>query len=591
MQTQKVFKFDDSVLQRPVYEGGLKEWDKDKENRQLLGVPFGETNKLSYVDKEFHIRDWNTKTESKFNDPARYDITRFLEDAFTQGFRRALEIDSLPRESETLQKPQGTRTDVCSSYLKDEYAIGGIGDQSTQPGHEVRFENESCPRVDVNDARAGGLKNEIEISFKSSTAEMHRQKEAMLKAKEEELDRAELELNKMEWVIQQQEETRAKASKLDPYAEHLAVREKELSERYEKIRNRKLELQMREKALWQIKPTVKETVGSSTTQTDTDIISHSRINKSVGTEMKEATDESRCMHQQEQVEKLSEKRNDQQTKATMTEDSKMTENNTTETKSTNIEQVSFPKITAFSGEDPKPKTEASFEEWKYEVNCLRQDSSYKESQIALAVRKSLRAQAKRVLLQLGPAAEVKEIMSKLEGVFGNVATGESILAEFYTATQRQDESVAAWGLRLEEILQKAMEKGQIKQDEKNDMLREKFWRALRSDRLRNATRVHFESVSNFELLRRAVRAEEHQMNLYSGIKQQQLKAEAKSVESKEEDSKYNQLLSRISTLEKQLKNTEKQRWYGRNRYTPQNKNQEQKQTEETGDQKQEKLNQ
>ena len=81
------------------------------------------------------------------------------------------------------------------------------------------------------------------------------------------------------------------------------------------------------------------------------------------------------------------------------------------------------------------------------------------------------------------------------------------------------------------------------------------------------------------------------MNLYSGIKQQQLKAEAKSVESKEEDSKYNQLLSRISTLEKQLKNTEKQRWYGRNRYTPQNKNQEQKQTEETGDQKQEKLNQ
>ena len=481
LQTQKVFKFDDSVLQRPVYEGGLKEWDKDKENRQLLGVPFGETNKLSYVDKEFHVRDWNTKTESKFNDPARYDITRLLEDAFTQGFRRALEIDSLPRESETLQKPQGTRTDVCSFYLKDEYAIGGIGDQSTQPGHEVRFENESCPRVDVNDARAGGLKNEIEISFKSSTAEMHRQKEAMLKAKEEELDRAELELNKMEWVIQQQEETRAKAAKLDPYAEHLAVREKELSERYEKIRNRKLELQMREKALWQIKPTEKETVGSSTTQTDTDIISHSRINKSVGTEMKEATDESRCMHQQEQVEKLSEKRNDQQTKATMTEDSKMTENNTTETKSTNIEQVSFPKITAFSGEDPKPKTEASFEEWKYEVNCLRQDSSYKESQIALAVRKSLRAQAKRVLLQLGPAAEVKEIMSKLEGVFGNVATGESILAEFYTATQRQDESVAAWGLRLEEILQKAMEKGQIKQDEKNDMLREKFWRALRSD--------------------------------------------------------------------------------------------------------------
>ena len=43
------------------------------------------------------------------------------------------------------------------------------------------------------------------------------------------------------------------------------------------------------------------------------------------------------------------------------------------------------------------------------------------------------------------------------------------------------------------------------------MLKTKFWRALYSTELKNATRVHFESIESFELLRRKVRAEEYEM--------------------------------------------------------------------------------
>lgn len=181
-------------------------------------------------------------------------------------------------------------------------------------------------------------------------------------------------------------------------------------------------------------------------------------------------------------------------------------------------QFLYPKFSPFSGEDPKPKTEATFEEWKYEVNCIRQDGDHSDATVSQAIRKSLRGQAKRVLLPLGTTADIRDIMNKLEGVFGNVATGESVLQEFYMASQKEGETVAAWGLRLEEILQKAIEKGHIRKDEKNDMLRTKFWKSLRSERLKNATRVHFETVSSFELLRRAVRAEEHEMLLNSGIR-------------------------------------------------------------------------
>ena len=96
----------------------------------------------------------------------------------------------------------------------------------------------------------------------------------------------------------------------------------------------------------------------------------------------------------------------------------------------------------------------------------------------------MRGQAKRVLLPIGEKTIVNEIMDRLEGVFGNVASGQSLLQEFYTTSQKSDESVAAWGLRLEKILQKAISKGQVRNEEKNEYLRNKFWRSPRSERLK-----------------------------------------------------------------------------------------------------------
>ena len=82
-------------------------------------------------------------------------------------------------------------------------------------------------------------------------------------------------------------------------------------------------------------------------------------------------------------------------------------------------------------------------------------------------------------------------MEKFESVFGNVARGVSVLQEFYTATQRPDESIALWGIRIEEIVQKAIEKGHVTLLQKNNMLKTKFWRSLYNTELKNDTRVQF----------------------------------------------------------------------------------------------------
>ena len=88
-------------------------------------------------------------------------------------------------------------------------------------------------------------------------------------------------------------------------------------------------------------------------------------------------------------------------------------------------------------------------------------------------------------------ASSQEMIDKLTSVFGNVASGQSIMQEFYPAVQQPEESVTMWSLRLEEILQRVSEKSQISADQKNEMLRERFWRSLHNTEFQNATQVYY----------------------------------------------------------------------------------------------------
>ena len=168
-------------------------------------------------------------------------------------------------------------------------------------------------------------------------------------------------------------------------------------------------------------------------------------------------------------------------------------------------------VNSFSGADPLPKNESSFEDWKKEVEKLRRGKQYPDSSIEHAIRNSFRGQARKVFINMNPESTIQDIIDKMESVFGNVASGESVIQEFYTATQRKDESVADWGIRLEDIFERAVAKGSAVPSQKDKMLRERFWRSLYSVELKNATRLHFLSDEPFESFRTKVRAEEKEM--------------------------------------------------------------------------------
>ena len=370
-----------------------------------------------------------------------------------------------------------------------------------------------------------------------------------LEEKEEELRKLEADLvKKEEWLRNEALHRKKSRLKRHSYEEMIIEKEKELQHKHEELKRRQAQLEDADLRCKDIEPSLNQKTSARTVQDEIEDLKKQLELYATGTSQTEKAKRN-----------VTEAVIDEKQKADCGKGLEIKEGQYVQPRITFTDQNSFPKLSTFSGEDSKAKNETTFEEWKYEVDCLRQDKSYTDSQIGLAIRKSLRYQAKRQIMPLGATATVDEMMNKLQAVFETVATRGSIMKEFYTAAQKQDESVTAWGLRLEEILQRAAEKGHIKIEEKNDLLKDTFWRGLRSERLKNATRVHFESISKFELLRKAVREEENQMTINTGIKQQQQRIETDSEQSKEEDPKYKQLLNRIQNLEKQLKYN-KPRW-------------------------------
>ena len=169
-------------------------------------------------------------------------------------------------------------------------------------------------------------------------------------------------------------------------------------------------------------------------------------------------------------------------------------------------------LSSFSGADPVPQKEVSFEDWKKETNFLINSKAYSELTVNQTLRNSLRGQARKVVNNLRPDVSTAEIIAKLERVFGNVASGASIVQEFYNAYQKPDESTTNWGLRLEELFEKARDKGHVVQEQKELMLRNKFWRDLHRQDLKAITHVYFVSDDiDFETLREKVKTEEHAM--------------------------------------------------------------------------------
>jgi hypothetical protein len=211
-----------------------------------------------------------------------------------------------------------------------------------------------------------------------------------------------------------------------------------------------------------------------------------------------------------------------------------------------------PRISNFWGTTTQ-KDATSFDVWKYEICCYLEDSQYSEESILEAIRRSIKGDAAKVLMRMGPKASVVNILDKLEGLYGTVATEGTLLTEFYAAQQNENEDVTAWSCRLEDTIQKVHERRLISGATMREMLRSKLWSGLRNEALRNATRYKYDLIKDFDELVIEIRSVEHEL----GADKKKVKAHSLQKATGKADEKDGNILKDISDrLEKMEKKME-----------------------------------
>ena len=108
-------------------------------------------------------------------------------------------------------------------------------------------------------------------------------------------------------------------------------------------------------------------------------------------------------------------------------------------------------------------------------------------------------------------ASIGAIVDKLDSLFGLVDPTETLLSKFYNAEQDPEESVTKWSCRLEDIMDRAKDKGGFDSRATNEMLRSKLWLGLRNE-LREASRHKYDTVKDYDTLRIEVRRIESEQN-------------------------------------------------------------------------------
>ncbi|XP_061185089.1 uncharacterized protein LOC133193136 [Saccostrea echinata] len=165
----------------------------------------------------------------------------------------------------------------------------------------------------------------------------------------------------------------------------------------------------------------------------------------------------------------------------------------------------LPRFPVFSEEE---KNEKAFDVWKNGVQCAFRDGACATHIILQAIRSSLNGKAWSLLLTLPTDAQLFSRYNSnwMESMVNlHVYPSEKLIQQLYASKQEKGESVVGFGMKLEGILQPCIERKAISNDVKNEMLRAKLWSGLCDNSLCNASRYKYDTINDFETLRKELR--------------------------------------------------------------------------------------
>ena len=123
-----------------------------------------------------------------------------------------------------------------------------------------------------------------------------------------------------------------------------------------------------------------------------------------------------------------------------------------------------PDLPPFSGADPVPKDEGSWEQWEFQVRGFL--DTHTPEAVRSALIRSVRGAARELVGFIGYQAELGVILKSLEKRFGKKLTGDKLQQDFYQISQEKGEKVKAFAGRLEQVYRKLQDKFPGKYDMK-----------------------------------------------------------------------------------------------------------------------------
>lgn len=163
-------------------------------------------------------------------------------------------------------------------------------------------------------------------------------------------------------------------------------------------------------------------------------------------------------------------------------------------KSAKPEGIQYPKISMFFGE--KGKGEVNYPTWRFEVDALLKEGTFKEDQMKQGIRRSCKGNAGDILRRMGADVSLAAILDKFHSVFGNIDSTETVMRQLYSCRQQDNESVISYASRVEELFAKAVEIKQLKGTDEQ-ILKGVFYAGLKHS-IKTAAAYKFDTVGDYD---------------------------------------------------------------------------------------------
>ena len=205
-----------------------------------------------------------------------------------------------------------------------------------------------------------------------------------------------------------------------------------------------------------------------------------------------------------------------------------------------------PDLPNFSGTEPVPREEGSFEQWIFQVRGSQ--TQHTEDAIRSGIINSVRGEARDLVEYVGFGAPLGTILERLEHRFRKTRSTDRLQYEFFQLGQERTEGVQQYAGRLENHYKKL--KAVFPEHYGGAQLKERLYFGMIPG-LRNATRYLFkqDDTTYEELLDAAKEAELE----FTESKGASARLKAVGVVDKNENSKIQELNNRIENLTAMLK--------------------------------------